>query len=67
MQRIRSDAQERDPGKILDESSQEVTMSEAVLQDGEPNITGSGEHNHTSKPYFKTVEIPPIDIDSKSK
>lgn len=42
-------------------------MSEAVLQEGKCNVTGGGEHNHTSKPDFKTVEIPPIDIDSESK
>lgn len=42
-------------------------MPEAVLQKGERNITGGREDNHASKPNFKTVEIPPIDIDSESK
>jgi hypothetical protein len=42
-------------------------MPEAVLQEGERNVTGGGEYNHTSKPDLKTVEIPPIDIDSEPK
>ena len=42
-------------------------MSETVFQEGERNVTGCREHNHTCKPDFETVEIPPIDIDSKPK
>ena len=61
------DPQERNPGIILKESTREATMSKAVLQDGEREATGGREHNHTGKPDFETVEIPPINIDSKSK
>ena len=42
-------------------------MSEAVLQQGERNATRGREHSHTSEPYFEAVEIPPINIDRKSK
>jgi len=42
-------------------------MAETVLQEGERNVTGGRENNHTSEPDFETVEIPPIDIDSESE
>ena len=42
-------------------------MAEAVLQEGERNVTRGGEHNHTGEPDLETVEIPPIDIDSESE
>ena len=42
-------------------------MSEAVLQERERNVTGDREHGHTSEPDFETMEIPSIDINSKSK
>jgi len=42
-------------------------MPEAVLQEGKRNITGCGEHNHTSEPDFETVEIPAINVDGKSE
>ena len=42
-------------------------MSKAVLQDRKRNVAGGGEHNHTSEPDFKTVEIPPVNIDSESE
>ena len=42
-------------------------MSKAVLQEGKTDVTGGREHDHASKPDFKTVEIPPIDIDSEPK
>ena len=42
-------------------------MPKAVLQEGECDVTGSREHNHTSEPDFETVEIPAIDIDGESK
>ena len=61
------DAQERNPSKVLEEGTQKIAVSEAVLQEGECDVTGSREHNHTSEPDFETVEIPPIYIDGKSK
>ena len=61
------DAQEGDPGEVFEESTQQATMTEAVLQEGERNVTGGREHDHTGEPDFETVEIPPIDIDSESE
>jgi len=58
---------EGNPGKVFEEGTQEVTMAEAVLQEGECNVTGGREHDHTGEPDFETVEIPPIDIDSESE
>lgn len=65
--RSTGNVQEGDPSKVLEESTQEITMAQAVLQEGERNVTSGREHNHTSEPDFETVEIPPIDIDSESK
>ena len=42
-------------------------MSEAILQEGECKTTGDREHSHTSEPDLETVEIPSVDIDSKSE
>jgi len=42
-------------------------MSEAVLQEGERNVTGDREHKYTSEPDLETVEIPAINVDGESK
>ena len=57
--------QEGNPSKVLEESTQKIPVSEAVLQEGERNVTRGGEHNHTGEPDFEAVEVPPVDVDSE--
>ena len=59
--------QERNPSKVFEESTEETTVSEAILQERERNATRGREHSHTGEPDLKTVEIPPIDLNSESK
>jgi len=62
-QSTEEDEEERNPSKVLEESTQEVPKPEAVLQEGECNVTSGREHNHAGKPDFETMEIPSFDID----
>ena len=64
---LERNSQERNPNKVLDESTQETTMSEPVLQEGERNIAKDREYSHTSEPGFETAEIPAVKFNGESE
>lgn len=61
---FRVDSQERNPGDVLKERSQERPVTEAILEQRKSDVTCTREDHCTSEPDLETVQEETIDLDA---
>ena len=54
--------QERNPGHVLDEGVDDITLSKAIFEQSESEVPRAGEDHCASQPNLKTVLIKSVDL-----
>ena len=59
--------QERNPGHVLDEGVDNITLPKAIFEQSESEVPRAGEDHCASQPNLKTVHVIPIDVELEAE